>query len=92
MKPDITISETVAGFMRPRARRLTVSEGYDSPEEIKVGMRGPNGRHLGDFWTSKVNLVQWAKDIIAAYGGEEDILRLTPAEVIQLEKALEEEN
>ena len=89
MKPDITISETIGGFMRPRARRLTVSdgEGYDSPEEINVGLRGPNGRHLGDFWTSKVNLVQWAKDIVSTYGGE-DIL--TPAEVIQLEKALEE--
>lgn len=90
MKPDITISETIGGFMRPRARKLTVSEGYDSPEEIKVGLRGPNGRHLGDFWTSKVNLVQWAKDIVSTYG-EEDILRLTPREVIQLEKALEKE-
>lgn len=84
MQSDITISETIGGFMRPRARVLTVldGEGFDTPEEIMVRMRGPNGRHLGDFWTSKVNLVNFAKEIITAY--EEKPRNLTSDEIYPL--------
>jgi hypothetical protein len=93
MKPDITITETIEGYTRPHARTLTVidEEGF-APGEVRIVLRGPKGRNFGDFWDSKVNLVNFAKEIIRAYEekpSSADQMYLTPGEVIQLERELD---
>ena len=97
MHDDITITETIEGFTRPHARTLTVidEEGF-APGEVRIVLRGPKRRNFGDFWDSKVNLVNFAKEIIRAYEEKPrnlttEEIYLTPGEVTQLEEALDKE-
>jgi hypothetical protein len=70
MQPDITITETIEGYTRPRARTMRVIDLQDTPEEAEVQIRGPQGKIHGAVWVSKADLVKFAREIIAAYDEE----------------------